>query len=153
MFFVGAAYHHFNRPKNTFYRDASIGLHAKYTASWGFKYAIDEYCTFTFQGDAFKQGNYREIIGGGLYSIKLDDFPDDPSYILHLGLFTRWKDALIPVRKLEKRALAVTISYDVNTSPLKTASQSRGGFELGLSYRSFLAGDNTNRYKVFCPIF
>jgi type IX secretion system PorP/SprF family membrane protein len=153
MLFVGAAYHHFNRPKNTFYRDASIGLHAKYTASWGFKYILDEYCTVTLQGDVFKQGNYREIIGGGLYSMKLDDFPDDPLYVLHLGLFTRWKDALVPVIKLDKRALSVIISYDINISQLKTASQSRGGFELGLSYKAFLDSYNTSRYKVICPIF
>jgi type IX secretion system PorP/SprF family membrane protein len=153
MFFVGAAYHHFNRPKNTFYRDASIGLNAKYTASWGFKYMLDEYCTLTLQGDVFKQGDYREIIGGGLYSIKLDDFPDDPAYVLHLGLFTRWKDAVIPVIKLDKRALSVIMSYDVNTSQLKTASQSRGGFELGLCYKDFLESRNTSRYKVICPIF
>jgi type IX secretion system PorP/SprF family membrane protein len=153
MLFVGAAYHHFNRPKNTFYRDATIGLYAKYTASCGFKYILDDYSTVTLQGDVFKQGNYREIIGGGLYSLVLDDLPEDPLYVLHLGLFTRWKDALIPVIKLDKRALSVTISYDINTSPLKTASQSRGGFELGLTYKSFLDSYYTSRYKVICPKF
>lgn len=153
LFYTGVAYHHFNRPKNSFYRDASIGIYEKYTVSLGLKYSIDMQQSITVQGDWFKQGNYREIIGGVLYTRKLGDFVDEPTYQIHFGLFTRMKDALIPVVKIDKLPLSITLSYDVNTSSLKTASQARGGFELGLSYKSFLDLYNSSRDKVICPRF
>jgi len=38
-------------------------------------------------------------------------------------------------------------------SQLKTASQSRGGFELSIAYIGFLDRDNSSRDKVLCPKF
>jgi hypothetical protein len=152
VFFIGAAYHHINRPKTSFYKNAAIELRPKYVFSAGLKLSIDDYRYFTLHQDVFMQGSSREIIGGGWYSYELDDFPDDPMYVLHAGVFVRWKDAIIPVVKMDIRSLAVTLSYDINTSPLKTVSQMRGGFELGLSWKGFV-GRNSSQDKVLCPRF
>jgi hypothetical protein len=46
----------------------------------------------------------------------------------------RLKDALIPYIGLEFSGMRIGASYDINTSGLKTASQSRGGMELSLIY-------------------
>jgi type IX secretion system PorP/SprF family membrane protein len=151
--FLGAAYHHLNRPKNSFYQDAQSELDPKYVYSLGIKLAIDDYSYFTIQADHSKQGPSEETIGGALYSYKLGDFPDAPEYIVSLGAFFRWKDAFIPVVKLEMLPLAISLSYDVNISPLETVSQGRGGVELSISYIGFLQRDNSSKYKVLCPRF
>lgn len=151
--FIGGAYHHVNRPKNSFYRNPDIELNAKYVFSAGVRFHIDESTFFTLQADQSLQGPFSETIGGALYSYKLGPDPDDPDYILHAGAFLRWKDALIPVLKIDMRNLAIALSYDVNVSQLKTASQSRGGFELSVTYISFLDRNNSTRDKVLCPKF
>jgi type IX secretion system PorP/SprF family membrane protein len=153
LLFVGVSYQHFNRPKNTFYRNAAIGLQPKYVLSGGIKFMIDDYQFITLQQDLFIQGAHHEIIGGGLYSRKLGDFPDAPLYTVHLGTFARWKDAIILVGKIEKQSLAFTMSYDINISVLKTVSQTRGGFEIGIAWKSFLDYYNTTKDKVLCPKF
>jgi hypothetical protein len=74
-------------------------------------------------------------------------------YTVHAGAFLRWQDAVIPVLKLDRRPVSIAISYDVNISPLKTASQGRGGFELSVSYIGFLNRENSSIDKVLCPRF
>jgi type IX secretion system PorP/SprF family membrane protein len=152
--FIGAAYHHLNRPKNSFYRNPEIELNAKYVFSAGVKLNIDGFSYLTLQADQSIQGAFSETIGGALYSYKLGALVEDnPLYTVHAGAFLRWQDALIPVLKLERRPLSIAISYDVNISPLKTASQGRGGFELSVSYVGFLNRENSAIDKVLCPRF
>jgi type IX secretion system PorP/SprF family membrane protein len=149
--FFGAALHHVNRPKNSFYK-STIELDPKYVFSGGMKLTINEFAFFTIQADHTRQGSATETIGGALYSYKLGDDPENSNYILSLGGFLRWRDALIPVIKLEMNALAVSLSYDVNVSQLKTVSQGRGGIELSVSYIGFLNRENA-KYRVLCPKF
>ncbi|MBS1563170.1 MAG: PorP/SprF family type IX secretion system membrane protein [Bacteroidetes bacterium] len=153
LLFVGAAYQHLSHPKNSFYLNPEIELYPKKVFSAGIKLMVNDRTTLTLHQDAFMQNAYREVIGGGMLSYKLGDFTDVPVYIIHGGLFVRWKDAAIPVIKLTKKSMSVTLSYDINISELKTASQGRGGFELGISYNGFLDRDNTSRDKVLCPEF
>lgn len=153
MLFVGAAYHHLNRPKNSFYKNPNIELNPKYVFSLGVKFAIDEYTYFTLQADQSVQGSFNETIGGALYSYKLGGDPENAAYVLHAGAFLRWKDALIPVIKMDMNSVSVALSYDVNVSQLKTASQGRGGVELSVAYIGFLDRNNSSRDKVLCPRF
>lgn len=143
-FYLGAAYHHLNRPKNSFYRNPTIELNPKYVFSEGVKFTMNEASYFVIQADQSIQGPYTELIGGAIYSLQIGDFPNDPQYTLHAGAFWRWKDALVPVIKIDKRSLSIGFSYDVNISPLKTVSKGRGGFELSLSYIGFLQRNNSN---------
>jgi type IX secretion system PorP/SprF family membrane protein len=151
--YFGGAYHHISRPRNSFYLSAAAALHPKYVFSAGVKYNIDDYTFFTIQADHSNQGSFNETIGGALYSFKMGGSPEMPEYILHLGAFLRWKDALIPVIKIDYNPFAVAISYDVNVSALKTVSQGRGGFELSVSYIGFLDRSNSSKYKILCPKF
>lgn len=151
--FLGAAYHHLNRPKNSFYRDPKIELNPKYVFSAGVKFNVNEYTAFTLQADQSLQGSFKETIGGALYSYKLGGDPENAMYTIHGGAFLRWKDALIPVVKLDVNNISMALSYDINVSQLRTASMARGGFELSLVYVAFLDRDNSSRDKVLCPKF
>ena len=87
-----------------------------------------------------------------MYGYKIGD-PEMPDYTLHVGAFMRFRDALIPAIKIDYDPFSIGLSYDVNVSQLKTASQGRGGFELSVTYIGFLDRDNSSRYKVICPKF
>ncbi|HTS44631.1 MAG TPA: PorP/SprF family type IX secretion system membrane protein [Puia sp.] len=151
--FIGAAMHHLNRPKNSFYQDANTELDPKYVFSAGFKFTVNEVSYLTIQADHTRQGPSTETIGGAMYSYKLGEFTDDPKYVVNIGAFLRWQDAVIPVVKLDMMPLSIALSYDINISSLETVSQGRGGVELSISYIGFTEHDNSAKYKVLCPRF
>ena len=153
MLFIGASYQHLNRPSNSFYQSVDIEMYAKYVFSAGVRFGVNEYSGFTIQGDHATQGPFTETIAGALYNYNLSDNSEDDDYIISFGAFLRWKDAVIPVIKLQKEAFSMGLSYDVNTSPLKTGSQLRGGFELTLSYIGFTKKVSSTQLKVVCPRF
>lgn len=151
--FLGLAYHHFNKSaKVSFYNSPDVELNPKWVFSGGLKLGVSDYAYTTFYGDYSMQGAYSEVVAGVLYTLKLDD-ADNPSYMISGGGFLRWTDAFIPVIKLETTPLSFALSYDINVSELKTASLSRGGFELSVSYQKFLNKNNSSREAVRCPRF
>jgi type IX secretion system PorP/SprF family membrane protein len=151
--FAGIAYHHFNQnARQSFYTNATAQMTAKWVYSAGAKMAATDNSYVTIHADLTKQGAYTELIGGAMVTYRLDD-TENPKYYLHGGAFMRLKDALIPVAKLEMKPLAISVSYDVNMSKLSAASNTRGGFEMGLSYQKYLSRDNTSREAVRCPRF
>jgi len=153
--FAGFAYHHLNRPKNSFYKNPAVELDPKTVFSAGIKAVINDYSYFTGYADYSRQGSSVETIGGILYSYKLGNDPDYYPYVFTIGSMLRWNDALIPVLKLEMNSFTVGLSYDVNVSRLNTVSDSRGGFELSLSFTGLLSRDNdrTTNGKFHDPRF
>jgi hypothetical protein len=75
--------------------------------------------------------------------------PDNYPYIFSLGTLIRWNDAFIPVIKLEMYSFNLGLSYDVNVSRLNTVSNSRGGFELSLSYTGLLDRNRERTLKGY----
>jgi len=60
------------------------------------------------------------------------------SIILYGGLYDRIGDALIPSVAAAYKNVRVGMSYDVNTSSLNVASNSKGGFEISIIYTGLL---------------
>jgi len=151
--FIGVAYHHVNQSnKISFYQNREIELMPKWVYSAGLRMGVTDYSSITFHGDYSKQGTSTEAIGGVLYSYELDD-PIDPKYVFHAGAFMRWKDAIVPVAKIEFKPFAVSVSYDANVSQLKAASNSRGGFEISISYQTYFDRHNSSKEAIRCPRF
>jgi type IX secretion system PorP/SprF family membrane protein len=150
LFFVGLAYHHFNKPVNSFYQN--INHLPKWVLSGGLKLNIDMYSYVTFHGDYSRQWPYQELIGGAMYSRKVGD-EDVPTYTIHGGMYVRYKDAVIPVVKMDYYPFSLAFSYDINVSQLATASRNRGGVEVSLSYIAYVNKDNSSRNAVKCPKF
>jgi type IX secretion system PorP/SprF family membrane protein len=149
-FYIGVAYHHFNRPGNSFYRDKNIELNPKWVFSGGLKLAGNEYSYVSIEADHSRQGSFKETIFGAMYAYKIGAYPDEPDYVFSIGTFMRWNDALIPIIKLDYHPFSVSLSYDANISKLKPSSHGRGGFEMGISWIGKLA-DKSNPY--FKPRF
>jgi len=152
-YFVGVAYHHFNRPKNSFYHRPEIELSPKWVYSAGVRFGVSETSYLTIQADHTAQGPSSETIAGAMYSIKIGEDYQKPDYTLHFGGFLRLQDALIPVVKLDYNPFSIALSYDVNVSQLKTASQGQGGLELSVTYIGFFDRDNSSKNATKCPRF
>jgi type IX secretion system PorP/SprF family membrane protein len=149
-YYIGAAYHHFNRPQNSFYKNKNIELNPKWVFSGGLRFGVNEYSYVTLQADHSRQGSFTETVAGAMYGFKFGPYPDEPEYAIHLGTFVRWNDALIPVIKLDYNPFSVSFSYDANISKLKPSSYGRGGFEIAVTWIGKLA-DRSNPY--FKPRF
>ncbi len=151
--YLGLAYHHFTRPKNSFYQNPSVIVEPKWVGSAGLRFSVTPESYLTLQADYSKQGQFNEVVAGALYGIKLGEDLKRPLYTINGGIFLRWNDALIPVVKIDYAPMSVALSYDVNISKLKTSSYGRGGFELSISYIGFLDRYNSTLNAVLCPHF
>ncbi len=153
-FFVGAAYHHFNRPVNSFYRDPAVELNPKWVYSLGVRMGLTPNTYLNIQADFSKQGSYSEVLAGAMVGFGLSGYDFTESmYNIHFGAFTRWSDAIIPVVKIDFLPFSAAFSYDINISQLRTASQGIGGFEFSLSYIGFLERNNSSKNAILCPRF
>jgi type IX secretion system PorP/SprF family membrane protein len=151
-YFLGAAYHHFNHPKISFYNDPGLTLAPRWVFSGGVRFGTSDYSYLTIQADHSIQGSFSETVAGAMYGLKLGEDPEAPLYTIHGGAFLRWNDAIIPCIKLDYSPFSATISYDVNISKLKPSSYGKGGFELSVSYIGFRE-HNSSLDAIRCPRF
>ncbi len=148
---VGVSAYHFTQPKFSYYQTEGItqNMRLNFNAATGF--AMTEAVSAQLQGNAAFQGTYKEIMLGGLLSWA-QSVDGVKTFVLTGGAFYRYGDAAIPVLKVKYNNMALGVSYDVNISTLKPASQMQGGFEVTL----FMIGDFTNKglnKKTVCPHF
>ena len=150
---LGVAYHHFNKPSNSFFDDPAVKLDPKIVVSADLRLDLNDYSTATIYSDFLKQGSSTQFIAGFLYGLKVGALVDEPDYLLQGGAFVRWGDAIIPTIKLNYRKYALGFSYDVNISKLVVRSGGRGGFELSVSYVGFMDKFNSSLQALWCPRF
>lgn len=150
-FFLGAAYHHFNKPSQSFfYQNSTLELIPKWVFSAGIKLGVSDYAYMTIQADHTMQSGFAETVAGAMYGLKLGTDSDNPAYTIHAGGFLRWNDAVIPVVKLDYTPFSIALSYDANISKLKPSSYGRGGFEVSISYTGFRKSKGE---YLLCPKF
>ncbi len=150
---VGVAYHHFNKPKSSFYNNYNVTAQPKWVYSADVKFSINESSFVTVYNDHTRQGSYSETLSGMMYGLNIGAYTENPDYTLQAGAFLRWGDAVIPTLQLDYRPFTVSLSYDVNISRLTTSSYGRGGFELSLKYAGFLNRESSTSETMRCPRF
>jgi hypothetical protein len=97
------------------------------------------------------QNKNKEIVAGALARFIFQNSVDKKR-AFSLGAFVRLKDAFIVDAQLDYNRYRFGLSYDINTSSLKRASNGLGGFELSLIYimKRFV---RVRSNKVICPVF
>ena len=127
--FVGFSAFHLTQPTESFFNQANK-LPLRYYAHGGVKININEKIQLLPKAIYMKQINDQELTATLLlhYFLKSSD-----TYLI-FGPTYRNKDAAIIEAGLKKGSYTARISYDINTSKLKEVSQSRGGFEISLTY-------------------
>ena len=151
-FYIGAGLYHFNKPSLSFIADNDVRLNKKWVFNAGLSAYTSTYNRIVIYADYFTQGGDKLAQGGFLFTHNFDHTGDESRLSVSGGAAYRWKDAMIPVIKINTNKLSIGMSYDVNTSKLKTASNYRGGFELTLSYMGLWSGKNSDAELVHCPI-
>ncbi|MGC4104183.1 PorP/SprF family type IX secretion system membrane protein [Ferruginibacter sp.] len=152
-YYFGLGLFHFTQPKVAFQKLNDISLNKKWVVNAGFAAPMSDDNRMIFYVDYFMQGGARQGQGGLMLNHDFVQYDEDQKVSISGGVFYRWKDAFTPVVKLDYYDYSVGLSYDVNSSKLKTASQYRGAFELTLSYKTFNNRYNTSANKVKCPLF
>jgi type IX secretion system PorP/SprF family membrane protein len=148
-FYIGASMYHINRPKETFQGGQFI-LNARTTVQAGGKLPVGSYNSIHFSGIHSMQAKAYNTVAGAAFSYSVNKDEEDPTNV-YIGAWYRFEDAVIPYIGLEFKGLLVGATYDVNTSSLKPASNTRGGMEISLIY--IKKPSDPNAKKLNCPRF
>lgn len=153
-FYIGAAMFHFIKPKvNFFMENSDTHIDPKFVINAGLTSGISDNNRLICYADYFKQGSFTQFFGGAMYETDLVQYDENDRVAFAVGGFYRWNDAFVPTVQVTMHQWQAALSYDVNVSKLKTASQMRGGFELTASYRGFLNTRSSSQDKMRCVQF
>ena len=146
----GASYFYLNAPNVSFFEGSAVNL-----APLGNLYGIadleiQDQFDLQIRALAQVQGSYQElVIGAGLkYHLRQEAGNE---LAIALGAAFRRSDAVIAQVEFFYKNWLLGISYDINTSPFKVATQRNGGPEIALQYLIFKV-EPPETFKA-CPIF
>jgi len=136
---LGIAYHHLNRPRQSFYADKGEKLYSKLVFHGQSEIGLANTNTIIVpQFMYFNQGPAQELNLGSMVKFRLQEASKHTLWIKEafasLGGFYRWKDSFILAGGVEFQGYAIGISYDINTSSLKEATNYKGGLEFSIRY-------------------
>jgi type IX secretion system PorP/SprF family membrane protein len=131
-YYFGASMYHINRPSVGF-QDQNWILLPRTTVHGGASFPLNDQLTIDASAISQFQNEANETLVGGALAINVNQDHDDPTNV-YVGSWIRFGDAIIPYVALEYEGWRIGTSYDVNTSSLKAATDSRGGIELSLIY-------------------
>jgi type IX secretion system PorP/SprF family membrane protein len=152
-YYAGISLYHINRPDQTFNAGPSYlnyNLSMRTTFHAGGYFSTGSNSTAHLSALYSTQGGASEtVIGGAMQFATADLNTSDNPISLYAGAWVRLGDALIPYIGLEYGSVRFGATYDINTSDLKAASQSRGGVEISLIYIAKTPGSK----GLPCPKF
>lgn len=132
-FYAGVSLYHINRPKQQF-TGVNYNLYPRATLHAGGYFPVGQLTTLHLSGLYSTQAGAHEAVLGGAMQFAVGDPEAAKPTSFYGGAWMRFGDAIIPYVGLEWNDLRVGVTYDINVSDLKTASQSRGGVEISLIY-------------------
>lgn len=147
-YYLGASVYHINRPKESF-KGGTWNISPRATINGGGYFPVSDLLTLHTSALYQAQNKTSEFIFGGAVAANLNEDDVDPSTV-YAGAWLRLNDAIIPYIGLEFGGMRIGASYDVNTSDLKSATQSRGGMEISLIYIKRPSGGGKG---IPCPKF
>jgi hypothetical protein len=131
QWYIGASYYHVTRPNESM-TGGEAKLSPRTTIHAGYNFSANEMSKLYFSGLYMNSAISSEVMLGSIYQQYLDFYEKKSSVLA--GVYYRHNESIIPYAGLESGDFQIGLSYDINISSLRTASQSRGGFELSLQY-------------------
>jgi type IX secretion system PorP/SprF family membrane protein len=137
-FNLGASVFHPQEPSYSFY-NSSEKLYMKFVVHGSGLISIPGKNIAIVPGFMYyRQGPTQEIYAGSMIRYKLKQ---DSKYTgfqqgaaLSLGAYYRAQDAIAATILMEYSNYAIGFSYDINTSPLKAATNAQGGYEISIRF-------------------
>jgi len=146
---VGLSTFNLASPGQSFFDNDGVKLAVRYNVHLSIDYPIHNDWDIVFSTFRGMQANYRETILGASGRYILEKRAGLYRTVFG-GMYYRTKDAGYLLAGMDYDQWRVGISYDINLSNLKPASQSRGGFEFSVVY--ILARPKINSaFKRICP--
>lgn len=145
-FYAGVSVYHITRPKQSFTGTFYL-LNPRTTFHAGGYFPAGDVGTIHLSALHSIQAGASETVIGGAIQLPVSEGEKPAS--VYFGTWLRLNDALIPYLGLEFSDFRLGATYDVNTSSLKSASQSRGGIEISLIYTRKQPGSR----NIPCPKF
>lgn len=150
---IGAAGYHFTQPRFSYFPGIDLKQNIRWNGNGAVSINFTDDILVQLHANYARQGTYQEIMAGGLVNwIRTRTGMQEATFTLCGGVFMRYNDALIPVLKVKFKDIAVGVSYDVNTSSLKRASNQEGGFEVTIFKTGNFSDKGISR-KTVCPKF
>lgn len=133
--YAGVSVYHINRPKQNFTANSYYLLSPRATFHAGGYFPVGETNTLHISGLYSTQAKAHEtLLGAAMQFATGSDANSENPVSFYAGTWIRFGDALIPYLGLEYNHLRFGLTYDINMSDLKSASESRGGLEISLIY-------------------
>ena len=132
-FVLGTSLFNISNPPQSFFDEDYVKLDLRFNLHGSYRFPIKDRLLLEPMMIYMSQGTYQEFNAGGLAHYVLEEKP----YMwraIYAGVFGRAQDAGYIIAGIQYDAWNVGISYDINTSNLKPASNGRGGFELSAVY-------------------
>jgi type IX secretion system PorP/SprF family membrane protein len=153
--YFGASMYHLNQPKESFLGVDNITVPTRLTLHAG-GYFPSESSGQTWYVSALynRQATASELVFGGALELSTSTDENKPVNV-YIGGWARLNnvsDAVIPYVGLDYGSFNLGLTYDVNVSNFKIATQTRGGMEISLIY-IFKKSNGSSKEKVQCPHF
>jgi type IX secretion system PorP/SprF family membrane protein len=154
--YLGGAFHHLNRSNQSFNSNDEDLLYSRFTFHGGGEFMMGNRFGLVPGVIVMSQGPSFQVNAGTSFKFLLGNRQSNQSF--QFGLWTRisnkietgvLNDAAILSTRFDYENFSLGFSYDINVSPLRTASNSNGGFEFALLYK--ICG--LERRGVYCPNF
>ena len=136
QFDIGAAVQHINKPANSFYSAGEVKISPHYIVNAGAQYQMTDNMQLQPSLLYMQQNSIAELDANASLKYQLTECKF-PVTNLYGGLGIRVKDAVSLNVGADFKNLFLGMSYDINTSPLRTASNGRGAIEFALIYKIF----------------
>jgi len=150
-FNAGIGGFHLNTPKQSLLNDGDVKLDSKFILYGNNQSELNDKMDLLPGFFLAFQGPYTEVVYGS--QIKFIRNKNTNFYsAINAGIYIRHNDAVIAVLGLDHRKISVGLSYDINFSGLKAASNYMGGFEISGIY-IFNKTRQQKIKEVPCPIF
>ncbi len=134
---IGLAAMNLNQPQESLQKrkNSEVGLGIRYSAQLGLIAYLSEKFSIRPAVLYQTQSTATELIAGNEFHLMVGN-PDVRSVAtsVFLGGWYRSGDAMMVTAGLEWKGVRFGLSYDYNTSSLKSASNGNGGFEISLRY-------------------
>lgn len=150
-YIIGFSGYHFSQPNRAYFDGVNVPINIRWNGNAAASCVFNDNVSMQFQANYARQGTFSEIMAGGLLNWTRVKGMEN-LFIISGGAYYRLNDALIPVVKVKYKTLAIAVSYDVNISTLRNASNLRGGTEVTV----FFTGNYTDKgitRKTVCPKF
>ena len=146
----GISAFHLNKPNQSLLGSNNIQLPVNSKAHASLIYYYNSYLQIKPSAYSAVQGESSEFIYGTDFNYLLANSSTE-TLVLRAGIFNRNKDAIISRFGIKIDNFDAMVSYDINTSSLNSASNSKGGFEFSVSYQWSVSKPIKSQKIKVCP--